>query len=152
MKAAWKAVITLVLCLSLVGLAQAFETDFDDIERFDRSLPAWKFGRGIVNILSGPREFCTHMSNNAIKGAYVGAYDGSLQGYIAGATNGYIAGFFPGLYYGLRRMTVGALEVITFWKPEYGPTLDPHYGTRVDAMGYQDFFDPDPYWYNGPAR
>ena len=146
------AIVALIVVMGLAGFAHAFETDFDDINQFDRNLMWWKFGRGVTNVLSGPYELFTEMGNNAIHGAYVGAYDGSLQGYMAGSANGYIAGFFSGMYKGLRRMTTGALEIVTFWKPEYGPTLDPLYGTRDEAMGYHDFFKPEPFWYNGPAR
>ena len=38
----------------------AYETDFDDVEPFDRSLPAWKLGHSLVNMISGPLEFCAH--------------------------------------------------------------------------------------------
>ncbi len=90
------------------------------------------------------------MTNNAIKGAYKGAYDGGFQGYVAGGTNGLIAGIVPGLVYGFRRMTTGALEILTFWKPEYGPTMDPEYGTRNLAFGNQDYFRSEPFWYDKP--
>ena len=142
--------IALVLALGAAYHALAYETDFDDIQEFDRSLPFWKFGRGVTNVLSGPHELLTHMTNNSIKGAYKGAYDGGFHGYLAGATNGLIAGTFTGLIAGFRRMTTGALEILTFWKPEYGPTMDPEYGTRNLAFGSQDYFNPQPFWYDKP--
>jgi putative exosortase-associated protein (TIGR04073 family) len=152
MRALLTAFTALVLVVTIGGWSQAFETDFDDLHHFDRDLPAWKFGRGVVNVLSGPRELLTHITNNSIKGAYEGAYQGSLGGYLAGSTNGAIAGFFPGIYHAARRMTVGVLEILTFWKPEYGPTMDPEWGTRNMAWPEWDYFVPDPYWYNGPPR
>ena len=152
MKAFATAAITVALVVGIGCGSFAYETDFDDLERFDRNLRGWKIGRGFVNILLGPYELFTNMTNNAIKGAYYGAYDGSLPGYVAGATNGYIAGIGPGMYKGLRRMTTGALEILTFWKPEYGPTVDPQWGTRDLTWPEQDYFDPDPFWYNGPER
>ena len=142
----------LVLVIGICSWSFAYETDFDDLNRFERNLPAWKLGRGITNIASAPHEIIANMTNNAIKGAYKGAYDGGLFGYLAGSANGYIAGAVPGVISALRRMTTGALEILTFWKPEYGPTLDPEYGTRSLAWGEQDYFDPDPFWYNGPPR
>ncbi|MFH0824161.1 MAG: hypothetical protein V2B18_15525 [Pseudomonadota bacterium] len=144
--------LALTMAIGLAGWSAAQETDFDDLYAFDRSLPGWKFGRGVVNLLSGPYELLTNMTNEAIKGAYKGAYSEGLHGYVAGSTNGMIAGMGSGLYYGMKRMTTGALEILTFWKPEYGPTMDPEYGTRARAFGHQDYFDPDPFWYNGPAR
>lgn len=154
MKQIFTAAITFSLIMVIGCCAFAYETDFDDLGRFDRNLPAWKFGRGVTNMMSGPYELLTHMTNNAIKGAYHGSYDGGFKGNISGALNGFIAGTGTGLLYGLRRMTVGALEMLTFWKPEYGPTMDPTYGTRNLAWGRQDYFDPDqPYWYNSiPMR
>lgn len=65
--------------------------------------------------------------------------------------NGYIAGFSIGVVKGVKRMTTGAVEVLTFWKPEYGPTIDPTYGTRCKAFGDTDYFDPEPFWYRGPT-
>ncbi len=150
MKTTVSAIIVLFLALGIGSHCLAYETDFTDIQEFDRSLPFWKFGRGVTNILSGPHELLTHMTNNAIKGAYKGAYDGGLQGYVAGGTNGFIAGIVPGLVYGFRRMTTGALEILTFWKPEYGPTMDPEYGTRNLAFGTQDYFQSEPFWYDKP--
>jgi putative exosortase-associated protein (TIGR04073 family) len=150
-----RSLILIATAALLVGLgcwAHAFETDFDDIRRYDGNLMWWKFGRGFTNAAAGPYELFTNMANQAVKGAYVGAYDGGLQGYLAGSTNGYIAGFFYGLYRGVQRTTLGVLEMLTFWKPEYGPTLDPVYGTRNDTFGSQDYFNPDPFWYNGPTR
>jgi hypothetical protein len=49
-------------------------------------------------------------------------------------------------------MTTGAVEMLTFWKPEYGPTIDPTYGTRCKAWGEGDYFSPEPFWYTGPWR
>ncbi len=140
----------LVACLSTSCLA--FETDFDDLRRFDRNLPAWKFGRGVANILSFPYEVASNMVNNAIEGDYYGAYDQGLHGSIAGSINGYVAGFFPGIVKGARRLTTGMVEIATFWKPEYGPTIDPTYGTRCKAWGQHDYFNPEPFWYSGPDR
>lgn len=150
MKKTLMLTIVLVLALGAGYQALAYETDFDDIQEFDRNLPSWKFGRGVTNILSGPHELLTHMSNNAIKGAYKGAYEGGLHGYLCGATNGFIAGIVPGLISGFRRMTTGALEMITFWKPEYGPTVDPEYGTHDLSYGSRDYFNDDPFWYDRP--
>ena len=68
---------------------------------------------------------------------------GLFQGYLAGAGNGFVAGTLSGLYLGVRRLTVGAMEILTFWKPEFGPTIEPLYGTRDKSMaGPQDYFDP----------
>jgi hypothetical protein len=130
--------------------AGAYETDFDDLNKFDRSLPAWKFGRGVVNVFSAPVEIISNMTNYAIDGSYYGAYDGALQGYIAGATNGMIAGSIAGTVLAAKRATTGILEILTFWKPEYGPTMDPLYGTRNRADGH--FFQKDSFWYIGPPR
>jgi putative exosortase-associated protein (TIGR04073 family) len=143
-----------LLALAMVSLSAAatFETDFDDLHKFDRSLPAWKFGRGLTNFFTGPYEFLANTTNEAIAGSYEGAYDGGLQGSFAGGFNGFIAGAFSGTWKGLRRMTTGVMEMITFWKPEYGPTIEPEWGTRNRAFGSMDYFDPDPYWYWGPAR
>lgn len=142
--------LAVILVLGTGSFAVAFETDFDDLKRFDRSLPAWKFGRGIVNVFSAPVEIITNMTNSAIDGSYQGAYDGALQGYVAGATNGLIAGSITGTVLAAKRMTTGLLEIMTFWKPEYGPTMDPLYGTRNRADGH--FFDKHPFWYVGPPR
>jgi putative exosortase-associated protein (TIGR04073 family) len=142
-------------CLLVCGAASwspAFETDFDDLRRFDNNLPGWKLGRGIVNMFGLPHEMVTHVTNNAIKGAYAGSYEGGFFGYLAGSANGIIAGFFPGVYYGVRRMTTGAVEVLTFWRPEYGPTIDPQYGSRNLAFTERDYFNENPYWYTGPPR
>lgn len=144
--------MAVLVTLGIASWCLAYETDFDDLRRFDRSLPAWKFGRGIVNILGGPAEVFSNITNNAIDGAYNGAYDEGLQGAMSGSLNGAIAGTSSGLYKMVRRMTTGALEMITFWKPEYGPTLDPVYGTRCRAFPPQDYYDPDPWWYWGPPR
>ena len=147
------AALTMLLTLMMVSGSFGYETDFDDLNRFDCSLPPWKFGRGVVNLLSMPHEVFTNMTNEAIKGAYVGAQDGALPGYIAGTTNGMIAGTAIGFYKGLKRMTTGALEMLTFWKPEYGPTMEPLYGTRNRSFaGADDYFSRDPWWYNGPDR
>jgi putative exosortase-associated protein (TIGR04073 family) len=152
MKTVVAAATALILALGTAWCAFAYETDFDDLRQFDRCLPAWKLGRGFVNLVSGPYELVTHMTNNAINGSYDGAYDGGLQGSLAGGANGAIAGVIPGMYHALKRTTVGALEILTFWKPEYGPTMEPIYGTRNKAFGEQDYFDPDPFWYLGPSR
>ncbi len=152
MKTVLKIACALIISLVLAIPVCAYETDFDDLREFNRDLPGWKLGRGFVNMLSGPHEFTTHIANNSIQGAYNGSYDGGFQGYLAGSANGLIAGIWPGLKHGVRRMTVGALEMITFWSPEYGPTMDPTYGTRNMAFGEQDYFDPNPFWYNGPPR
>lgn len=151
-----KKIVTIaMIALLVVGMGSwclAYETDFDDLRRFDRNLPAWKFGRGITNIISAPAELFANMTNGAIQGQYWGAYDEGIQGSMAGSFNGFIAGIFPGIYKTVRRATTGALEVLTFWKPEYGPTIDPTYGTRCLAWPGQDYFDPDPFWYYGPPR
>ncbi len=35
------------------------------------------------------------------------------------------------------------MEILTFWKPEFGPTIEPLYGTRDKSFaGPQDFFRP----------
>lgn len=145
-------VLAVVLVMGMGGLSFAYETDFDDLQRFDRSLRWWKFGRGIVNIVTAPAEIFSNMNNYAINGAYYGAYDGSLQGYVAGATNGFIAGSLVGVKRSLQRATTGALEVLTFWKPEYGPTMEPLYGTRSRLWQEHDYFNPNPFWYIGPPR
>lgn len=142
----------LLLTLAMASVSAAFETDFDDLHKFDRSLPAWKFGRGVTNILTAPYELIANTTNEAIAGSYEGAYDGGLQGSLAGGFNGFIAGTFSGTWKGLRRLTTGALEMITFWKPEYGPTIEPEWGTRNAAFGSIDYFNADPYWYWGPTR
>lgn len=143
-------VFVVILVMGMGCFAFAFETDFDDLKRYDRSLPAWKFGRGVVNFISAPVDIIATATNSAIDGAYYGAYDGALQGYIAGSTNGLIAGSITGTYKAAKRATTGLLEILTFWKPEYGPTVDPLYGTRNRADGH--FFDPLPFWYVGPPR
>jgi putative exosortase-associated protein (TIGR04073 family) len=130
----------------------AYETDFQDLQEFDRNLAGWKLGRGISNIIWGPYELLAQVTNNSINGAYNGAYDGGLQGYLAGSLNGAVAGSTAGIYSMVKRISVGLLEVVTFWKPEYGPTMDPQWGTRNRAFTDQDYFDPDPFWYNGPPR
>jgi putative exosortase-associated protein (TIGR04073 family) len=152
MKSLLTVTAALILVLAIACWSLASETEFDDLNRFDRGLRGWKFGRGVVNILSGPHELVTQMTNEAIKGSYSGAYDSGLHGYLAGAANGYIAGFGRGVYFAVKRMSVGALEVLTFWKPEYGPTMDPEWGTRNLAFGARDYFDPDPFWYTGSER
>ncbi len=141
-----------LIALAMVSATWAFETDFDDLQKFDRSLPAWKFGRGITNIFTAPYELVVNPTNEAIQGGYHGAYDNGLQGWIAGSFNGFIAGTFSGALKAFRRMTTGALEMATFWKPEYGPTVEPEYGTRNLAFGSIDYFNPDPFWYWGPER
>ena len=82
------------------------------------------------------------MTNEALNGSYAGAYNEGMYGSVAGVLNGYIAGFSIGVVKGVKRMTTGAVEVLTFWKPEYGPTIDPTYGTRCKAFGDTDYFDP----------
>lgn len=144
--------IAAILTVALTCSCFAFETDFDDIQRFDRNLPGWKLGRGIVNVLGAPQELFANWTNNAINGHYYGAYDQGLYGSMAGALNGFIAGTFPGVTRMLKRAGTGMLEIATFWKPEYGPTMDPTWGTRCRAFGEQDYFDPHPYWYLGPDR
>lgn len=148
-----KALVTIglafVLVVSVAGMACAYETDFDDLYRTDRHLPSWKLGRGVMNLIALPHELFNHMINYSIVGAREGAADGALQGYWAGAINGYISGFFPGLYAGLKRMTTGALEILTFWKPEYGPTIEPIYGSRSKTFGPQDYGE-NSFWYFGP--
>jgi hypothetical protein len=146
------AAATLILIVGMACWSFAFETDFQDVNQFDTNLPGWKFGRGVANIVGGPNEFFTAVTNNAIKGAWQGAYSEGLPGYLGGSLNGGIAGVGPGIVNSLRRMTTGALEILTFWKPEYGPTMNPTYSTRALNWGAQDYFDPDPFWYNGPAR
>ena len=47
-----------ILTLVITCLSFAYETDFDDLKRFDRSLPAWKLGRGVVNIISRAIRSC----------------------------------------------------------------------------------------------
>ncbi len=153
MKQVFTAAIALILVVGIGCCTFAYETDFDDLRRFDRNLPGWKLGRGITNMMSGPHELFTHVTNSAIKGAYYGAYDGGFHGHLSGSINGFIAGTRTGILSGLRRMTLGALEVLTFWKPEYGPTMDPTYGSRALAWGQQDYFDPGtPFWYNSIPR
>jgi putative exosortase-associated protein (TIGR04073 family) len=144
-------ILAMLMCFG-TNACIAFETDFDDLKRFDRSLPFWKLGRGVVNVLGGPQELLATMTNNAIKGSYYGSYDEGLYGSMAGSVNGYIGGFFPGLARAVKRMTTGALEIATFWKPEYGPTMDPTYGTRCMAFGERDYYDPSPYWNCGPPK
>jgi putative exosortase-associated protein (TIGR04073 family) len=146
------AAVAALLVLSFAGRSPAYETDFDDLQRFDRNLPSWKFGRGVSNIVGGPAELFTSVTNNALEGAYYGAYDEGVQGAVAGSFNGFVAGIFPGFVNALRRMTTGGLEMLTFWKPEYGPTLDPTWQTRCRAWPDQDFFNPEPFWYWGPDR
>jgi putative exosortase-associated protein (TIGR04073 family) len=143
---------SLILILSLSAASFGFETDFDDLRQFDRNLPGWKFGRGVSNVLFAPNELWTNMVNSAINGNYNGAYDTGLLGSWAGALNGYVAGIFPGTARMLQRATTGVIEMLTFWKPEYGPTMDPEYGTRCKAFGPQDYFNPNPFWYWGPPR
>ena len=153
MKRTLTATIAVTLMLVITCLSFAYETDFDDLKRFDRSLPGWKLGRGVVNIISAPYEIYANITDAMLEGAYVGAYDGALQGYLAGSGNGFIAGATTGLYLGVRRLTVGAMEILTFWKPEFGPTIEPLYGTRDKSFGGpQDFFDPDPWWFNGSMK
>ncbi|MFH1114149.1 MAG: hypothetical protein V1792_09535 [Pseudomonadota bacterium] len=142
--------LALILVLGTGCLSFAFETDFDDLRRFDRTLPAWKLGRGVVNVLSAPYEVIATMTNTSADGGAYGAYDGGLQGYLAGSTNGLIAGSIDGTYRAAKRLTTGLLEIVTFWKPEYGPTLDPVWGTRNRADG--SFFEAEPFWYVGPTR
>ena len=144
------AVLAVILVMGTGYVALAFETDFDDLRRYDRSLPAWKLGRGVVNLLSAPVDLIAEMTNSAIDGSYYGAYDGGLQGYLAGSTNGIIAGSITGTFKAAKRATTGLLEMFTFWKPEYGPTVEPLYGTRNRADGH--FFDKDPFWYIGPEQ
>jgi hypothetical protein len=150
MKICLTASVAIILLVVAGGASFGFETDFDDLNNFDRSLPAWKLGRGVVNFLTAPGELFTHMANAAIDGGYYGAYDGGLQGYLAGSTNGMIAGSFTGACQMMKRATTGLMEIVTFWKPEYGPTMDPEYGTRF--RGDPFYFDPEPFWYVGPPR
>ena len=145
-------VLAVVLVMGVGSWSIAYETDFDDLQQFDRSLRWWKLGRGVVNILTAPAEVVTNMNNYAINGAYNGSYECGLQGYFAGATNGFIAGSVVGFGRSLKRATTGALEVLTFWKPEYGPTMEPIYGTRARAFTDNDYFNPSPFWYLGPPR
>lgn len=145
------AIIALVMA-TMAATSFAYETDFDDLRRFDRNLPSWKLGRGFVNILNGPSELFAAMTNNAIDGNYYGAYDEGIMGAMSGGLNGAIAGVLPGVYNMVRRMTTGTLEILTFWKPEYGPTVDPTWATRCRAWPEQDYFDPNPFWYSGPPR
>jgi hypothetical protein len=152
MKKSCFATVVVILLVSMVSWAIAFETDFDDLRAYDRSLPGWKLGRGLGNIISGPQEIFANATNGAIEGQYAGAYSEGLNGAMFGAANGFVAGFGVGVCKALRRTTLGFLEVLTFWKPEYGPTMDPQYGTRCKAWGTQDYFDPDPFWYWGPER
>ena len=72
-----------ILMASLASLSFAYETDFDDLNRFDRTLPGWKLGRGIVNILGAPQELFANMTNNAINGSYSGTYDEGINGSIS---------------------------------------------------------------------
>jgi putative exosortase-associated protein (TIGR04073 family) len=146
------AVSTLCLILTMTCLSFAFETDFDDLYRFDRSLPSWKLGRGIVNMVGAPQELFSTMTNSAIKGNFNGAYEEGFYGSWAGALNGYIAGIIPGVTRTIQRFTTGMMEVATFWKPEYGPTMEPVHGTRCRAFGESDYFSSDPFWYWGPLR
>ena len=63
-----KKIVTIaMLALIVVGMGSwclAYETDFDDLRRFDRNLPAWKFGRGLANIIGAPAELFSNMVNN----------------------------------------------------------------------------------------
>jgi len=147
-----RLIAAVILIILTASWAVAWETDFDDLRKFDRTLPGWKLGRGFCNLLAFPYELFINMSNFAIDGQYNGAYDNGLWGSLMGPLNGAIAGAGHGTYLGMKRMTLGALEILTFWKPEYGPTMDPEYGTRNRAFGDQDYFDPNPYWYTGPRR
>jgi putative exosortase-associated protein (TIGR04073 family) len=148
-----KFFITAMAAILIMGIgcwSFAYETDFDDLNQANRNLPSWKFGRGIVNMLSFPHELLSNVANGAIQGAKTGAYYDGLYGYMAGSLNGFIAGTSAGVYQGMRRVTTGALEVLTFWKPEYGPTIDPLYGTHNQAFTHRDYNNPENYWYNGP--
>lgn len=152
MKKLLTTAIAVILVMGMGCWAFAYETDFDDLQRFDRSLPAWKLGRGFVNLLTAPQELVSNITNNAINGAYQGAYDGGLHGYMAGSLNGFIAGSIVGMQKMAKRATTGCLEILTFWKPEYGPTMEPQYGTRDRSFTDLDYFNPDPFWYVGPPR
>lgn len=132
--------------------ALADETEFDNLLSYGNNLPGWKFGRGLTNVLLGPHELFATMTNSAIAGSYDGAYRAGFHGSIAGSLNGYIAGSGLGLKRMVKRMTMGCLEMLTFWRPEYGPTTKHPYGTRSMVFGHQDYFDQDPFWYNGPSR
>ncbi len=82
-----KFFITATAAILILGIgcwSFAYETDFDDLQQFDRNLPSWKFGRGIVNILSFPHELIANMTNSAIQGAYTGSYYDGLYGYVRG--------------------------------------------------------------------
>jgi putative exosortase-associated protein (TIGR04073 family) len=140
--------VTLVLGMACFALA--YESDFDDLYEFNRGLPGWKLGRGVTNILSAPYEVFVNMTNNAIDGATKGAYYDGLQGYLMGSLNGFIAGVGPGVWNGFRRMTTGALEILTFWKPEYGPTIDPEYGTHNRSFPAFDYYNTNNFWYVRP--
>lgn len=150
MKKFFTTAMAAILVLGIGCWSFAYETDFDDLHQLDRNLPTWKFGRGIVNMLSFPHEVLANATNGAIQGAQTGSYYDGLYGYMAGSLNGFIAGTGAGVMKGLRRVTTGALEVLTFWKPEYGPTVDPLYGTHNQAFTYRDYYNPDNFWYNGP--
>jgi hypothetical protein len=150
-----KLVTTAMAAVLVLGVACwcfGYETDFDDLRQFDRSLPCWKLGRGVVNILSAPRELYINMLDNAMKGADNGAYYGGLHGYVMGSLNGFIAGIGPGLACSMKRLTTGALEILTFWKPEYGPTIDPQYGTHNRSFGDRDYYNPNNFWYYDPDQ
>ena len=84
--------VAMVLVAGMGCWSFAYETDFDDLNAFDRSLPAWKLGRGLVNMVSGPHEIAAHVANATINGGYNGAYESGWWGHIAGSVNGMIAG------------------------------------------------------------
>ncbi|MDQ1240528.1 MAG: hypothetical protein QG577_2714 [Thermodesulfobacteriota bacterium] len=149
-----KAIWLLVLGILVLGGSDALagEVEFDHLGRVDVCLPSWKFSRGLNNVLGGPHELVTYMTNYAIQGSYNGAYENGFYGYVSGATTGYVAGIFPGLYHMVKRMSSGCLEILTFWRPEYGPVTGPTYGVRGLASGSTDYFNKDPFWYVGPTR
>lgn len=152
MKKLLALVTALVLILGIGSISLAYESDFDDIHQADRNLAFWKLGRGVMNVFALPHELLTNMTNEAIKGGRQGAYEGAWPGYIAGSFNGAIAGACMGFKKGFERLTRGGLEILTFWKPEYGPTIDPAFGTRAIQFGQQDFFEDEPFWDYGPTN
>lgn len=152
MKKLLAMVTALVLIVGVGGSALAYESDFDDIHKTNRDLPFWKLGRGVVNLFGLPHELVTNMTNESIKGGRQGAYEGSWPGFMAGSLNGALAGMAIGIKKGLERMTRGGLEILTFWKPEYGPTIEPTWGTRSMQFGQQDFYESEPFWDTGPPK
>jgi len=144
----------LFIGIMVVGGSEVFcgEVEFDHLGRVEANLPSWKFSRGLNNVLGGPHELVTYMTNYATLGSYHGAFENGFYGYVSGAMTGYAAGFFPGLYHMVKRMSSGCLDMLTFWRPEYGPVHGPTYGLRGLASGSTDYFQKDPFWYFGPTR